>query len=297
MSYYPLMKNVLNTVYGLNIQDIAPFSRKDIGNDNDLFRVTDKQNEYFLKEIPGHSKRDDLELIYSELSKCHLSKSKMILPIKSLEQKYLVCINNKDLMLYDYIEHNVFNEVDIEIDRLLDILEDLFIGFEKIAIPKHPFKTYNNWFERGVSLLRKKIENHKFLNLYDNYVKTRFTELDFEIGNTHFDLNPFNIWLDDKENILIADFDNAQIAAYAKDIFDVCSRYVNVLDDGVTVPEFELSRILDFSKKYIKNIEARDIKFLLVRPKLGSLFDPKVDYSEDELIKKMDHFYEFCSTL
>lgn len=72
---------------------------------------------------------NDLEFIYSELSKCKSTKFKMVPPIKSTEGKFLVCINEKDFMLYNYIEHNVFKEVDVKIDLLLDTLESLFISF------------------------------------------------------------------------------------------------------------------------------------------------------------------------
>lgn len=52
----------------------------------------------------------------------------MVLPLKSLKGKYLVSTAEKDLMLYEYIEHKVFNEVDINIDRIFETLEDLFTG-------------------------------------------------------------------------------------------------------------------------------------------------------------------------
>ena len=287
------MKKLLHEIYGLNVQEIIPHSRKDSGNDNDLFKVLGDGKEYFLKEIPGHSKRGDLDLIYRELNKCVLDKSKLVLPIKSLQGKYLVNVKDKEVMLYPYISHKVFNEVNVDLHRTFEVLEDLFNGFKKILIPAHPFKTYNNWFERGPIQIRKKVDHHKFLDLFENFIRTRFTELNFEIGNTHFDLNPFNIWLDDERNILISDFDNAQVAAYAKDIFDTCSKYVEVSSDGVRIEESDLEKIFSFSKKYISNIEHRDLKFLLLRPKLGNLFDPKSNYSEKELIKKMDDLFDF----
>jgi Ser/Thr protein kinase RdoA (MazF antagonist) len=289
------MEKILSEAYGLSVQEASSMSRKDAGNDNDLYKIIASEGEYFLKEIPGHSKREDTESIYSELSKCKLSKSRMVLPLKSNDGKYLVSINDKDMMLYPFVEHRVLNEMDIEIDQILEVLEDLFNGFSKINIPKHPFKTYNNWFERGVSQLRKKVSNHKFLDLFEDYINTRFLELDFKIGNTHFDLNPFNIWVDNNNDILLSDFDNVQIAAYAKDIFDACSKFVKVSSKGVELSESNLEMIFKFSKKYITNIEIRDVKYLLTRPKLGNLFDPRSGYSDEELKKKIDDFFEFCS--
>lgn len=288
------MEKVLSEAYGLNIQKVSSLSRKDAGNDNDLYKVLASEGEYFLKEIPGHSKRDDTESIYTELCKCELSKSVMVLPLRSSEGKYLVRINEKDMMLYKFVDHKVLNEVDVEIDRILEVLDDLFKAFSKIKIPKHPFKTYNNWFERGVSQLRKRVADHKFLDLFEDYISTRFLELDFKIGNTHFDLNPFNIWLDNNNDILLSDFDNAQIAAYAKDIFDACSNFMDISGDGVELSDSNLERIYEFSKKYISNIELRDVKYLLTRPKLGNLFDPKTNYSDGELTNRMDGLYHFC---
>jgi len=289
------MEKKLSEAYGLSVQEASSISRKDAGNDNDLYKIITSEGEYFLKEIPGHSKREDTESIYSELWKCKLSKSSMVLPLKSQSGKYLVRINDKDMMLYRFVEHKVLNEIDIGIDSLLEVLEDLFDGFSKINLPKHPFKTYNNWFERGISQLRKKVADHKFLDLFEDYTSTRFTELDFKIGNVHFDLNPFNIWICDKNDIIISDFDNAQIAAYAKDIFDACSKFLNVSSDGVHLSPSNLEMIFNFSRKYISNIEIRDVKYLLIRPKLGNFFDPKSGYSDEELKKRMDDFFDFCS--
>lgn len=289
------MEKILSEIYDLNVQKISPLSRKDTGNDNDLYKIITNEGEYFLKEIPEHSKREDTELIYSELCKCKLSKSKMVLPLKSHEGKYQISINEKNMMLYHFVEHRVFNEVDIDINEILIVLEDLFNGFSKINIPNHPFKTYNNWFERGVSQLRKKVPEHKFLESFEEYSRTRFLDLNFKIGNTHFDLNPFNIWVDDHRHFLLSDFDNVQVAAYAKDIFDACSKFVKSSSEGVELSESNLEEILKFSKKYITNIEIRDVKYLLTRPKLGNLFDPKSGYSNQELTKKMDDYFDFCS--
>lgn len=291
------MEKVLSKTFGLNIQEITYLSRHDTGNDNELFKIITSEGIYFLKEIPSHSEREDIGFIYSELAKSEFAKSRIVLPLTTLEGKFLVEINEKSMMLYDFIHHKVLNEVDIEVERILEVLGDLFSSLEKIEIPQHPFKNYNNWFERGVSQLRKKVSNHKFLDLFENYTKARLPELDLVIGNTHFDLNPFNIWLDENENILISDFDNAQVAAYAKDIFDACSKFVTMSQAGIKVSESDLDKILKFSKKYISNIDDRDIRFLLTRPKLGYLFDPKSNFSEKELTSKMDDFYEFCNKL
>lgn len=291
------MKELLNEAYHINVQKIEHLSRKDTGNDNALFKVIESQNEYFLKEIPGHSLREDIDFIYSELAKCELSKSKMVLPLTTFDGKYQVNINDKYMMLYDFVEHKVLDEVDIEVDRILEFIDDLFCGLEKVDIPNHPFKTYRNWFDRGVFQLKKKVPKHKFLDLFEDYTKTRLHELDLVIGNTHFDLNPFNIWIDSNEDILISDFDNAQIAAYAKDIFDACSKFVEVSDVGVLVSDSDLEKVLEFSKKYVSNIEKSDVKYLLTRPKLGNLFDPKSNITEKELSSRMNDFYEFCSVL
>lgn len=291
------MKDFLNQTYDLDVQSIEPFSRKDSGNDNELYKIIDSQNEYFLKEIPNHSQREDIDSLYSELTKCELNKSDMVLPLMTKEGKYLSLNNDKNMMLYNYVPHKVLNEVDVELDRILEVLEDLFSAFQKIEIPRHPFKTYNNWFERGAIQLRKKVSKHIFLDLFEDYTKTRLSELNLIIGNTHFDLNPFNIWIDENESILISDFDNAQIAAYAKDIFDACSNFVKISQEGIQVSESDLEKILEFSKKYVTNIDERDVRFLLTRPKLGNLFDPKSSFSEKELSSNMDDFYEFCSNL
>jgi thiamine kinase-like enzyme len=219
----------------------------------------------------------------------------MVLPLKSKEDKFLVEINGKELMLYLFVEHKVFDEVDIEINKVLEVLNELFDTLAEIQIPVHPFKTYNNWFERGVSQLRKKIKGHTFLDQFEEYFNGRFTELEFLIGNTHFDLNPFNIWLNNKNKIFISDFDNAQVGAYAKDIFDICSKYVTVSNGGVNINEKDLDAIFNFSKRYIKNISIRDVRYLLVRPKLGPLFDPKSNLTEIEIFKKLDDFLAYCS--
>lgn len=288
------MKDKLRELYGLNVEAVLALSRKDSGNGNDIFKLSDNSHEYFLKEISDQSIRDDLEKVYSELSKCHLSKAKMVLPIKSLKGSYVVQINDKKFMLYYFLEHKVFHEVHIEIEKLFEVLKEFFLVFKQVEILEHPFKDYSNWFLRGSSELKKKVEHHKFLDLFDQFIDTRFNHLEFSVGNTHFDLNPFNILVDNSGEICLADFDNAQSAAYAKDIFDVCSKYLVISADEVSISNQNLEKIFRFSQDYVNNLEINDVRFLLVRPKLGSLFDSSASLSHDDLLTKMNLLYDFC---
>ena len=123
-------------------------------------------------------------------------------------------------MIYPFVSHTVSLACNIPINQLLTCLQGFHENILELDIPRHPYKTYENWFERGLSQLKKRIDDHQFLYLFENFIVHRFVMLDFKMGNIHFDLNPYNVWLSNNNELYFSDFDTLQKGAYAKDLFD-----------------------------------------------------------------------------
>jgi hypothetical protein len=264
--------NKISATYPLAISKAEEVVRSDPGHGNLLLKLYCNEGLFFYKEIPEHSVGNQLNQIYSELCKVNTKSFQMALPIKSKFNNYCEEINGKQSMVYPFIEHKILHDTNIPIETMLVCLSEFHEKIKTLNIPEHPFKTYHNWFERGHMHLSKSIVCHPFLNDLLIFTNERFKELDFINGNIHFDLNPFNVWLTDKHEIYFSDFDTVQVGALAKDLFDLTVKYVDTSETDISIKSDNFSKIYNYSKKYISNATERDIKFLLLRPKMRDFF-------------------------
>jgi len=274
----------INSKYAINIQSASKINRSDIGNLNTLLKLEGSNQSYFFKNVPSHSLRDELDQVYSELSLIKPYSFKMALPIRSKNNLFFETISNHLSSLSPFINHHVFNQSDIPVERISGCLIEFHYLIRTLNIPSHSFKTYENWFERGLQQLKTRIEEHPFLKLFEDFISNRFSNLRFITGNTHFDLNPFNVWISSENEIYFSDFDNSQPAALAKDYFDIMSKYLRIDQGYPSISATDLDEIILRSNHYVDGLQNKDVRFLLVRPKLGPLFDPNNDL-EDEQIK------------
>jgi hypothetical protein len=290
------MKEIIKEVeskYSLSITEIDPINRKDMGNDNLLLRLDTIRHPFFFKEIPSHSMHEGLDLIYSELSTIRPKLFKMVLPLKSTNGLYCEKILEMNAMVYPFIKHQVLQETRVPIDTIVSALREFHELTSPLNIPPHPFKTYANWFERGIVQMRKRIGHHDFLDSIELFFNDRFKKINFKMGNAHFDLNPFNLWTDNSNELLFSDFDNCQPGALAKDFYDVMAAYWNVTEEGITISSEDLKKIKHHSEYFISGLEKNDVFFLLSRPKLGPLFNPENGMDEVRIRRHLDQIKNF----
>ena len=287
---------LLKQYFNIHCHELVGLNREDSDNGNKLYKVIADEGVFFLKEIPNHSLRDDLDLVFHELDKCNPQKVILVRPLKSSEGRFVVNIDEKMMMLFPFVEHTVLaNDKKVDLIALLESLENFFEHTRRVVFPTDPRKNYQGWFARAGSRLEGIVGAHPFLDKFTNYHENRLRELQFECGSVHFDLNPYNVWIDLDGKFLFSDFDNAQVAAYAKDIFDCTSRFLEVNENGVFIKNSDLIKIYSFSKKYVPNLIETDVNFLLVRPKLGELFDPNSKYTREDVVKRLNFLNEFLS--
>jgi aminoglycoside phosphotransferase (APT) family kinase protein len=196
-------------------------------------------------------------------------------------------------MIYPFIEHTPISGRDVSIGRLLDCLDELHENIQALDMPMHPYKTYRNWIERGHSQLKKRIQDHPFLDLFENFLMNRLRLLNFKVGNIHGDLNPYNVWLTEKNDLFFSDFDNLQKGDYAKDLFDSVAKYLVLDETHASINNLDFNKIANYSKKIISNVTKDDVGFLLIRPKLGDFFDPGSKLSDDQIIRRLDQLVLF----
>lgn len=285
------MKNKISEKYSLTINSVNEVSRNDHGHGNLLLKLNCNEGIYFYKEIPAHSVDNKLNQIYSELSLAKPQLFKMALPIKSKANNFCEEINGKLSTIYPFIEHTTFQNSYLPMETVLNCLTEFHERIKFLNIPEHTFKTYHNWFERGHMLLSKRIDKHPFLDELLIFTNKRFLELDFLMGNIHFDLNPFNVWLTEKDEIYFSDFDTAQKGALAKDLFDLAVKYVETNELDIRLDKDNFKKIFNCSKKYISNATERDIRFLLLRPKMRNFFN-----DENDVKARLDQMKKFIET-
>lgn len=295
MSNYQEILAEINLKYDVSIDSASSINRFDIGNSNILLKLEGNNQSYFYKSLPTHSLRDGLNQIYGEFSLIQPHSFKMALPIRSKNNTYCEKIGGNLSSIYPFIEHKVFNESNIPVDQIFTCLTEFHDLIRKLDIPFHPFKTYENWFERGPKQLKIRIKEHKFLRLFEDFIDGRFKSFKFISGNAHFDLNPFNVLLTSDNEIYFSDFDNAQPAALAKDYFDIMSRYLTIENGLATISKVDLDNIIFKANEYVDGLQKWDAKYLLVRPKLGPLFDENNGLREEQIKVILNGLLEFIS--
>ncbi len=283
------MRDFLKNTYKLNVTGLAPLQRQDAGHGNQLWHAQAGERDFFLKEIPEHSKSGDLEGIYRALSWARPKGYRMVLPILSKNQRYLEAFEGRSYMLYPFVEHTTLMDARPSMKGMFGLIEKHFACMARLQLPEHPFKTYQNWFERAGAKLEEKVGAHPFLDAFGSFCQDRWPELHFVNGPVHFDLNPYNMWFSPEHELLLSDFDNAQTAAYAKDVFDSMSIYLNV-----NLPETNWREVKNFARNWVRDITDEDTRFLGVRPKLGELFSPSSPLSKEEIRAQLQVFLEFC---
>lgn len=295
MSKYQEIIADINLKYNISIISALRINRVDSGNSNVLLKLAANNKSYFYKSLPTHSLHDGLDQIYNELSLVEPQSFKMALPIKTKSHTYCESIAGNLSSVYPFIEHQVFQESNIPVDKIYTCLTEFHDLIRILDIPTHPFKTFENWFERGPKQLKTRIKEHELLRLFEDFINHRFKNLNFIYGNTHFDLNPFNVWLTSNNEVYFSDFDNVQPAALAKDYFDIMSRYLTIEKGVPTISKADLDKIILKSHEYVDGLQDEDVKYLLVRPKLGPLFDPNNEFDEEEIEVVLKGFLEFVS--
>jgi hypothetical protein len=288
-----LIVSEIEIKYNIKISSVESFVRKDPGFDNLLLKLNCKDGVYFYKEIPSHSIEENLNQVYCELSKTFSRSYKTVLPLLSKNGVYCEYISSKPIMIYPFIEHTPISGSDVSIDRLLACLDELHENIQSLDMPMHPYKTYQNWIERGHSQLKKIIHDHPFLDLFESFLMNRLKLLDFKVGNIHGDLNPYNVWLNQKDDLVFSDFDNLQKGAYAKDLFDLVAKSFVLNDTQASIDDLDLNKITNYSKKIISNVTKCDLGFLLIRPKLGDLFDLGSKLTDAQILRRLDQLFLF----
>lgn len=293
MGNIDLIVSELEIKYNIKIYSVESFVRKDTGSDNLLLKLNCKDGAYFYKEIPNHSMEENLNQIYCELSKVKSKLYKTVLPLISKDGLCCEYISSKPIMIYPFIEHKSFSDSVISIDRLLSCLNELHENIKNLDLTVHPFKTYQNWFKRGHVQIKKRIDEHPLLDFLENFLLNRLMLLDFKVGNIHGDLHPFNVWLTNKEDLYFSDFDNLQKGAYAQDLFDSVEKYLFLDEKNAFIADSDFNKIARFSKNIISNVTKEDLAYLLVRPKLGDMFDPRSELTKAQIKKRLDQLLLF----
>jgi hypothetical protein len=288
-----LIVSELEIKYNIKISSVESFVRKDPGFDNLLLKLNCKDGVYFYKEIPKHSIEENLNQVYCQLSKVKSKLYMTVLPLISKDGLYCEHISSKPIMIYPFIEHTSFLDSAISIDRLLSCLNELHENIKNLDLASHPFKTYQNWFERGYVQIKKRINEHPLLDLLEKFLINRLMVLDFKVGNIHGDLHPSNIWLNTKNDLYFSDFDNLQKGVYAQDFFDSVEKYFVLDETRAFIADSDFIKIDSFSKKIISNVTKDDLAYLLIRPKLGDLFDPRSNLNEAQIKKRLDQLFLF----
>lgn len=265
---------ILESIYSFKITATEKFIRNDDDEVINLFLTTSDNKNLFLKEIQAHSFREDLDTVYSNISKIKADQFSLVLPIivPNTESKFVLEINEKNFLLFPKIEINPFDPNAYPLSKLLSnllLFQDLIAPYQ---FPKQSFRSYESWINMGIKRICTKFgDDITFLNDFKNFMESRFPLLELPQANIHWDIYQDNLGLDKDGKLILLDFDLVQEGAAISDLIGAASIYIDWERPYSEIDPKLLDELMRVIKTISTKIEEEDLKYLLMRTHLGDL--------------------------
>jgi len=277
----------VSELFEINIISSTPLKRNDDDDVINIFLDAIDGQKYFLKEIQGHSMREGLDALYSNLKKVRSDDFQLILPISlnSNPNKFIFQVEGKNLVLFKREMFRPFDGRQYPLSKLIEnlILFNSLIKNDKFS--KQEFRTYEAWLSMGIRRFRNKFgEGLPFLDSFETFMTQRFSNIHFEMGNIHGDIHRDNLGLDENGKLVILDFDLVQEGCLITDFAAAASLYIDWNNPGTSENDQIYQQVFDQISRFAKEIEPSDLKFLIKRNILGewALLE-----SKDDIVSKL----------
>ncbi|MGL5381789.1 phosphotransferase [Clostridium sp.] len=228
------IKYIVQKLYGIFEPFNCTFIRRSF-NDHYLIQTQNKKyilrvylnNKYYINDINDFN--CELELLYFLM----LKNMPVSYPIKNKDNLFLskVILNNelRFIAMFSFAEGSPLTSV-LEDDLAINLgknIADLHKTFDEFSSKYNRYKINIDYLiKEPIEMLRKyavhyELDNLSFFIPYEKYLCSKLKELPinrYSYGIIHGDLNPSNIHVDEKGNIIIFDFDHC---AYGWRIHDL----------------------------------------------------------------------------
>lgn len=239
---------------------------------NSNFCVITKNKKYILRIYEANRTLDEekQELILLDKIASFIPVS---IAIKNVDNEYISVFNNKKFALFEYINGNVFSEIDTHIIREIAMK----LGKLHLFSKDFSFEEYNRKTRIDFDFYYNEIKNleidfkfkNELLNLADEVSKYDFSTL--PSGIIHGDIFPDNVLLDEYNNIkVIFDFNESYYAPFIFDIAIVINFWIQIKDFDFFDKNNFIRDFLNYYSKYRK-IEKEELKLLDVACKKTAL--------------------------
>ena len=239
---------------------------------NSNFCVITKNKKYILRIYEANRTLDEekQELILLDKIASFIPVS---IAIKNIDNEYISIFNNKKFALFEYINGNVFSEIDTHIIREIAMK----LGKLHLFSKDFSFEEYNRKTRIDFDFYYNEIKNleidfkfkNELLNLADEVSKYDFSTL--PSGIIHGDIFPDNVLLDEYNNIkVIFDFNESYYAPFIFDIAIVINFWIQIKDFDFFDKNNFIRDFLNYYSKYRK-IEKEELKLLDVACKKTAL--------------------------
>lgn len=216
------LKTFLGDVYGLETNDITPLKR---GFVNYGFLVSDTKGNKFVLRISSQKTLAEVSFEVEVLLK--LSESNINAPrlIPNLKGEYLSAFTGKPVVLYEFLDGEVPEEVDVKILRewggyigkMHAILEDFRPTFRKSTWePEELPKLFREGKQELLSVGGE--DARAVLEFCEEHLQTPISKSGLPSGITHQDLKHENIIAKDGHLAGVVDFDNTYVGTLLYDL-------------------------------------------------------------------------------
>ncbi len=262
---HPVFSDV-RTLFNLKITKAEPFQRESGDPILSFFISTQKQGEYFLKELQSHSLRDGMDRIYEQFSTLAPQGYRLILPIAYDSGRYIFKSDGKLFLLFKRESIRHFETSEMSHPRLLEILQSFHRDISEFDLPAQGYRTYESWLNRGPLLLKREYgEGLPFVTQFEEFMANRFAQLGLAKGNIHWDVHQYNFCFDEKGSLAILDLDLAQQGDYACDLIRATNMYLRLEGGSEHLENESLQVLMDSIPDGKVPLTKSDLKLLLCR--------------------------------
>lgn len=251
---------------------------------------------FFLKEIPEHSFRPEIDLTFANLSTVKAERFRFLLPLAHSKEKYSFYASDSAFHLFRKESIATFQHERLGFLELLDILEEMHRKIAAIKFPGQSYRTFESWLQRPLKNLPEKFgPNLPFISKFEKFMEDRYPAIQLAKGNIHWDIHQRNMSFDASGKLTILDLDLMQEGEYACDFTRAACMYSSEHGNRFTVADDIVKATGDMLSKTSPGITESDVRFLMCRTPMGPMQSPHYFGNKEEtfeLLKSLERFVE-----
>ncbi len=252
---------------------------------------------YFLKEIQQHSLHKGLDSNFELLSNCRFEKLRLVLPVRARHGRFVFLIQGTAFLLFAFETLIPLDLATYSHTELLNVISELHESWTGFQLKGQPMKSYRAWLERGLHRTEALWgEGLPLIERGKEFLSSRFEELSKPKANIHADLHKNNFFMNSTGHLTLIDFDSVKYDSILWDFTRVTAMFSRFSENKIFLNSNSVNELQTFLAAKGLAVQKADLRFLIARVHLGSLFTQSSVLTPIEITAILKNFELFVTT-